>query len=596
MLQELKHCSNLSDLAALLGFKPQNIAYILYKIDEDDKYKVFNIPKKAGGERSISSPNEKLKLLQRRLAYVLYICSEEIYHPSEIHHKKDGENTTKSRIKKSVSHGYEKGLSIATNAYRHQRKKYVYNADLKDFFPSINFGRVRGYFIKDKHFKLNSDVATIIAQIACHKNQLPQGSPCSPIISNLIARKLDYKITLLAKKHKFDYSRYVDDITISTNLLDISPEAIERTNDSWVLGRELKSVIVNSGFVINERKGRMQYSHSRQEVTGVVVNRHINVSSDYYRAVRAIFHRLSNKGTFHLNGDSNEYGIKDINKIHGAINHIYTIKSFKNKFANEGRRSSRHDGIRTGKDGGKSTSSVPLNRCQDYSNESHVVAIDGIKNLYNKFLFYKYFVALDKPLIICEGKTDNTYLKCAISILKDNTSPIKNTDGKTVINFFNRTKTNSEILKMAEGTSGLEYIVDIYNRYLSKFNHSPLEHPVIMIADNDPAGRGLLQKARKVFKHDITDGRAFKNLYIILSSDIEKNECIEDLFSEKLLTTPLNGKAFNYKSNEIDITREYGKEYFSVNIVKKETDPKAFERFPQLLDRIENIVKHYKKI
>ena len=79
-----------------------------------------------------------------------------------------------------MSHGFRRHYSIITNARRHKRRRYVLNLDLQDFFPSFSFGRVRGFFIHNNSFKLNEKVATIIAQIACHENVLPQGSPCSP--------------------------------------------------------------------------------------------------------------------------------------------------------------------------------------------------------------------------------------------------------------------------------------------------------------------------------------------------------------------------------------------------------------------------------
>ena len=99
----------------------------------------------------------------------------------------------------------------------HKNKRHVFNVDLKDFFPSLNFGRVRGFFIKNAHFQLEPKVATVIAQIACHDNELPQGSPCSPIISNFIGHLLDVRMANLAKKTKCNYSRYADDLTFSTN-------------------------------------------------------------------------------------------------------------------------------------------------------------------------------------------------------------------------------------------------------------------------------------------------------------------------------------------------------------------------------------------
>ena len=89
--------------------------------------------------------------------------------------------------------------------------------DLADFFPSLNFGRVRGFFLKDRDFELHEKVATVIAQIACFENQLPQGSPCSPAIADMVAHVLDVHLVRLAKKYRVTYSRYADDLTFSTN-------------------------------------------------------------------------------------------------------------------------------------------------------------------------------------------------------------------------------------------------------------------------------------------------------------------------------------------------------------------------------------------
>lgn len=201
-LEKLKETKSLSDLATLLGFQPRAVSYILYKIPEYKKYIEFEIPKKNGGKRIIKAPTEKLKQLQSRLADLLNECFDQIGKESN---------------KKSLSHGFRKKHSIITNAKNHKNKRYVFNVDLQDFFPSINFGRVRGFFIKNHHFSLEPKVATVIAQIACHNNELPQGSPCSPIISNLIGHLLDVRMANLAKKAKCTYSRYADDLTFSTN-------------------------------------------------------------------------------------------------------------------------------------------------------------------------------------------------------------------------------------------------------------------------------------------------------------------------------------------------------------------------------------------
>ena len=172
-------------MAKLLGFTPKGLSFVLYKTPNEKKYRVFAIPKKGGGNRSIKAPDARLELLQSRLADLLNDCINEIT-------KADGRYL-------KASHGFRKNRTIVSNASAHRKRRYVFNIDLHDFFGTINFGRVRGFFIKDKNFELCPAVATLIAQIACHDNSLPQGSPCSPVISNLVANILDVRILKLAK-------------------------------------------------------------------------------------------------------------------------------------------------------------------------------------------------------------------------------------------------------------------------------------------------------------------------------------------------------------------------------------------------------------
>ncbi|MFI4911465.1 MAG: reverse transcriptase domain-containing protein, partial [Sedimentisphaeraceae bacterium JB056] len=256
-LQKLKETKSLSDIANMLGFKPKAVSYILFSIPNKDKYVNFEIPKKNGGKRLIKAPTDKLKLLQRRLADLLNECFDEIRYESG---------------KKTLSHGFIKKHSIVTNAKNHKNKRYVFNVDLQNFFPSINFGRVRGFFIKNHHFNLDRNVATVIAQIACHDNELPQGSPCSPVISNLIGHLLDIRIVNLAKKYKCTYSRYVDDLTFSTNKRDFPNSiAIMNSDNSWDAGGKLIREIEKVGFSLNLQKTSMQFKTSRQIVTGPIL-------------------------------------------------------------------------------------------------------------------------------------------------------------------------------------------------------------------------------------------------------------------------------------------------------------------------------------
>jgi RNA-directed DNA polymerase len=161
--------------------------------------------------RTIQAPDDRLKELQIALKEVLEKCNSEISPSPEV------PKGIRPSIPKSLSHGFEKHRSIVTNAWAHKNRRFVLNLDIADFFPSINFGRVRGFFMKNRGYALHERVATVIAQIACFNNELPQGSPCSPIISNLVAHLLDVRLANLAKQTRCTYTRYADDLTFSTN-------------------------------------------------------------------------------------------------------------------------------------------------------------------------------------------------------------------------------------------------------------------------------------------------------------------------------------------------------------------------------------------
>ena len=292
-LKKLHSAKTIADVAAILEFKTKNLAGILYGQPDSIKYKEFDIPKKSGGLRRISAPQGGLKLLQRKLADLLQDCLEEINTNID----------SEAKPFPQPSHGFKRGLSICTNARKHRNRRYVFNIDLTNFFGSINFGRVRGFFIKDKRFQLDPKVATILAQIACFKQGLPQGSPCSPVISNLIGNILDAHMVRLAARTGCVYTRYADDLTFSTNKRCF-PQSIaipsDTDNHAWVPGSELLRIVNHSGFSINPKKTRMQYHCSRQEVTGLVVNEKINIRSEYRHNTRAMAHRLFTKGDFLL--------------------------------------------------------------------------------------------------------------------------------------------------------------------------------------------------------------------------------------------------------------------------------------------------------
>src|ERR1700730_13384140 len=286
-LTVLKGASSLRHVASLLQFQPKALSYILYMKPLPTKYSSFDVPKRGGGVRKINAPSPELLLLQRHLSDLLQNCIEEINQGR--------------KWKDQLAHGFKRHRSIITNAMKHQKRRYVFNIDLQDFFPTINFGRVRGFFIKDINFMLNPKVATILAQISCHENSLPQGAPCSPVISNLVGHILDIRLCKLASANGCTYSRYADDITFSTSKPEFPAGIAKRTSGEphkWDEADNLLEAISSAGFIINPTKTRMQYRISRQVVTGLVVNKKVNIRTEYRRTVRAMAHRLFKIGSF----------------------------------------------------------------------------------------------------------------------------------------------------------------------------------------------------------------------------------------------------------------------------------------------------------
>ena len=174
---------------------------LIYHLYRNKLYHSYTIPKKNGKERKIDVPVGGLKILQSKLSHILQ-C---IYNPPP------------------PVQAYTFRRSVITNAKKHVRKNFVLNLDLSNFFPSINFGRVNGLF-RAPPYSLPAEAALVLAQIATYNGALPQGAPSSPIISNMICRSLDRRLVSLSREHNAIYTRYCDDISISSNKIEFPKE------------------------------------------------------------------------------------------------------------------------------------------------------------------------------------------------------------------------------------------------------------------------------------------------------------------------------------------------------------------------------------
>lgn len=240
------------------------------------RYQTFTIKKKSGADRTIHAPVKGLKSILRSLNFVLQ-C---MYEPHE------------------MATGFVRGKSIVDNAKKHVGHNYVFNLDLKDFFHSFDRNRVKMGFMYEP-FNLNGDkepLAFLLASLCTHpievggeeKIVLPQGSPTSPTLTNILCKKLDRRLNGLANRFEATVTRYADDITFS------SPHNIY--NDE-TFSKELKRIIEeDQKLVINPKKTRLQKAGYRQEATGLVVNEKVNVRRKYVKEIRMWLYFLEKYG------------------------------------------------------------------------------------------------------------------------------------------------------------------------------------------------------------------------------------------------------------------------------------------------------------
>ena len=251
-------------VADLLEISNSLLIHILYKARERSKYTQFEIPKHDGTYRTINSPPKNLKILQLKLNHTLQIIYNE----------------------KQCSHGFVKDRNIVTNSLPHLNKRHILNIDLENFFPSIHIGRV-AKALQSPPFNLPPLPAETISQIACMDNgELPQGSPLSPTISNIVAHSLDVALLSFAKKNQLTYTRYADDITLSSSKPQFDSDLCYHEK-RWKLGIPLHTIIHENGFKPNHDKIKLQGPSRKQEVTGITVNEFLNVDRKHIRDLQA---------------------------------------------------------------------------------------------------------------------------------------------------------------------------------------------------------------------------------------------------------------------------------------------------------------------
>lgn len=478
-----------------------------------------------------------------------------------------------NRIASNISHGFEVGKGIITNARIHKNKKYLLNIDIANFFSSVNFGRVQGYFNKSQEFLFSKEVSTIISQLVCYDKKLPQGAPTSPIISNLIFNIVDLRILSLAKKYKLSYTRYADDMSFSTN-----NRAFQTDYINFI--QELRNLLENSGFEINENKTRLEYYSSRQEVTGLTVNKKINVSRKFIKQTRAMVDQLFKANSFYID---DTFGTEE--QLEGRLAFINQLDWYNNELEPESKKQK--------------------------ANKKYMSGLNAREKQYQYFLFYKYFFKPSKPTIVTEGKTDILHIKAALMKHSDRYPNLitKNDEGKYVFNlyFLNKTKRLKYFFGIVQ--NGADTMKNIWNFYNGKNNCDNIfkyindksqygvirnVNPVILLFDNEKEPDKPLRKFLNHIGMQSGIDKPFlklkANLYLQKIPRINNSDCeIEDLYSKEVLNISIDGKKFE-KNVKDSVEDTFSKDIFSKYILEhyQEID---FKNFLPLLDSINNICK-----
>lgn len=531
MIDALRSCSDRKDLAVLLGIKPSELSYLLYILPDPLKYSPFCISKKNGGARHILAPTPRLKFVQGKLLKLLYECDDSL---------------TQGNTKiPNLSFGFRRSANIFDNANCHRARSYVLNIDIADFFDQFNFGRVRGFFIKDNRFALSAGVATTIAQIACFDDKLPQGSPCSPHIANLCANFFDQRMVRFLRPLKCRYTRYADDITISTDVRGF-PEAVAvRDNSSpqgWSISAALDDLFQRSGFSVNKSKFRMSTYFSRQSVTGLVVNDRPNITREYYLTTRAMCHRLFKGRPIEIhpisNGFSNSCDLSAPTKEVDSIKHL------------EGRLS-YIDYVRERPD------LRSLRKKQDNPTQFFCTLL--------KFNLFRYFIGNISPTILTEGPSDSLYLKAAVKTSGQPVGELINQGGMAV-RFFRFRSRAADVLALTGGCGTIKRFLYLYNLHLKEFNRPDVGAPVILLVDNDKAGGDVAKMANGIFKSSISMAdpqlwwKIAKHLYLVKTplAAGQSSSCIEDSLPAQIRNVVLNGKTFS-PLPDFDTSKHFGK-------------------------------------
>lgn len=313
-------------------------------------YKKFFIPKKCGGIRKIDAP------VQKNLITLL---------------KKINSCFAKSCSFPECVNGFTKGRSIINNATIHLNSELIVNIDINNFFNSIKRDNIINS-LRLHPFNFPKELTELLVDVATKSGYLPQGSPLSPMLSNIVANNLNRSLSEFCIRKNIRYSRYADDITFSITEGRIEDEEIIK----------IRQEIEQNGFKINEKKFSIKRKSRSLIVTGIKVNSKLNIKRTYIKNIKATLHNWEMVGLkeARINVDSLRGKIEFIGMVRGKNDHIY------NKFLTKFNDLNHEDEINLSKSKINDTTTLPDELDKLLYGESTELSVDDFEKLPNSDL------------------------------------------------------------------------------------------------------------------------------------------------------------------------------------------------------------------
>ena len=240
----------------------KELELVLASIQKETCYRTFFLKKKNGGYRIIEAPIAPLKKAQQEILSIL----------------------ERTLLPHNAAMGFIKNKSPKDNAKKHIGAKVILNMDIKDFFNSIKKPTI-AKILSSVNSWTPEEINTIL-ELACYKNRLPQGSPCSPYLSNLVCIRMDQDLFKLASSNNLIYTRYADDISLSSKDINFSIGKLISL---------IEGICKQHRFKINKAKTRIARPGKNMSVTGICINTgQLTISRRYRRLIRSILHHHEN--------------------------------------------------------------------------------------------------------------------------------------------------------------------------------------------------------------------------------------------------------------------------------------------------------------